>query len=97
MAHFAELDESNKVINIIVVSNEDIKDQNGVESEEVGIDFCKSLFGENTRWIQTSYNANFRGMYAGINCTYDPINDAFLPDTRSTVIIQEEPAEEPTE
>jgi hypothetical protein len=95
MAHFAELDESNKVINIIVVSNEDIKDQNGVESEEVGIDFCKSLFGENTRWIQTSYNANFRGMYAGINCTYDPIDDVFLPDTRSEVILQELPEEDP--
>jgi hypothetical protein len=95
MAHFAELDESNKVINIIVVSNEDIKDQDGVESEEVGIDFCKSLFGENTRWVQTSYNASFRGMYAGINSTYDPIADVFLPDTRSEVILEEEIPEDP--
>lgn len=83
MAHFAQLDETNKVINVIVIANKDTSDENGVENEEIGIAFCKSLFGQDTRWIQTSYNANFRGMFAGINCSYDPINDIFLPDTTS--------------
>lgn len=83
MAHFAQLDETNKVINVIVIANKDTSDENGVENEEIGIAFCKSLFGQDTRWVKTSYNSNIRGMFAGINCSYDPINDIFLPDTRS--------------
>ncbi len=81
MAHFAQLDETNKVINVIVIANKDTSDENGVENEEIGIAFCKLLFGQDTRWVQTSYNANFRGVFAGINGSYDPINDIFLPDT----------------
>lgn len=78
MAHFAELDNMNKVIRVIVVDNKDTSDENGIEKEEIGIAFCKSLFGENTKWIQTSYNANFRGIYAGIGDTYDEDNDVFV-------------------
>ena len=54
MAHFAQLDENNVVINVIVIHNNDILDENGNESEEVGIKFLKSIFGEATRWVQTS-------------------------------------------
>lgn len=75
MAHFAEVDENNKVIRIIVVSNEVIT-VDGVENEQVGEDFCKNLFGGN--WIQTSYNGNFREKYAGKGDFYDPINDIFI-------------------
>ena len=59
MAHFAELDLSNIVLRVIVVNNEDIT-VNGQESEAKGIAFCQSLFGADTRWVQTSYNNTFR-------------------------------------
>jgi hypothetical protein len=77
MAHFAELNNSNIVQQVIVVSNEEILD-NGVESEAKGIAFCQSLFGEDTRWVQTSYNKTFRKNFAGIGDIYDPIADHFI-------------------
>jgi len=77
MAHFAQLDESNIVTQVIVVNNEVILDENNQEQESIGIEFCKSLFGADTNWKQTSYNANFRGNYAGIGYAYDPSHDAF--------------------
>ncbi len=78
MAHFAKLDENNKVIEVIVVSNYDILDENGNESEEVGIKFCRMIQGENTNWKQTSYNGNIRGRYAGIGMYYDETIDEFV-------------------
>jgi hypothetical protein len=78
MAHFAKLDENNKVIEVIVVSNDDILDENGNESEEVGIKFCRMIQGENTNWKQTSYNGNFREKYAGIGMYYDQMEDKFI-------------------
>jgi hypothetical protein len=75
MAHFAELDESNIVTQVIVVHNNELLD-NGVESEAKGIAFCESLFGGN--WVQTSYNGNIRKNYAGIGHTYDAVRDAFI-------------------
>lgn len=78
MAHFAELDENNVVLRVIVVSNEDTTDVNGVEDEQLGINFCKRLFGVNTNWRQTSYNGKIRFRYAGIGYTYDEILDAFI-------------------
>ena len=79
MAHFAQLDENNEVIQVIVVNNNDILDQNGEESEEIGIQFCKTLLGQDTNWAQTSYNANFRKRYAGIGFSFDSVLDAFIP------------------
>ncbi len=76
MAHFAELDENNIVINVIVVHNNELIDDNGNESEAKGIDFCVAHFGG--RWVQTSYNATFRGVYAGIGYTYDETLDEFV-------------------
>ena len=76
MAHFAELDATNTVTQVIVVHNNELLD-NGIESEAKGIAFCQSLFGGN--WVQTSYNASIRKNYAGIGCTYDPVRDAFIP------------------
>lgn len=78
MAHFAELDETNTVLRVLVVSNEDCMDEAGRESEAVGIAFLQSLFGSDTRWAQTSYNANFRGKYAGIGDVFDPVADQFI-------------------
>jgi hypothetical protein len=79
MAHFAELDDNNIVKQVIVVANEELLDENGQESENKGIAFCKSLFGEDTRWIQTSFNANFRNKYAGGGDIYLQDRDVFLP------------------
>lgn len=77
MAHFAKLDENNYVIGVHVVVNEVIT-INGVESEQVGIEFLNNLHGYNL-WKQTSYNGNFRKNYAGIGYYYDSIRDAFIP------------------
>jgi len=51
-------------------------DESGQESEAKGIAFCQSLFGGT--WKQTSYNANFRGKYAGVGDKYDPVVDEFI-------------------
>ena len=87
MAHFAELDENNKVIQVIVISNDETHNEDGVEDEALGIAFCKKLFGENTKWVQTSYNHNLRGRFAGIGMTYDAKKDEFIPDAIPSKVI----------
>jgi hypothetical protein len=77
MAHFAQLDDTNTVTQVIVVNNSELLNESGNESEQKGIDFCKSLFGGN--WIQTSYNGNIRKNFASIGYLYDPVKDAFIP------------------
>lgn len=77
MAHFAELDENNIVLRVIVVDNKDILDENGSESEAIGVAFCHNLLGGS--WKQTSYNANFRKNYAGQGFSYDEERNAFIP------------------
>lgn len=79
MAHFAELNENNEVLRVIVVDNSDILDENAQESEAIGVSFCKNLFGDSTRWKQTSYNNNFRKNYAGIGMSFNETLDAFIP------------------
>ena len=70
MAHFAKLDANNVVEQVIVVSNDDIKDNSGTEVESIGVAFCQKLLGASTNWKQTSYNNNFRGNFAGIGFTF---------------------------
>jgi hypothetical protein len=79
MAHFAELDDNNIVKQVIVISNSILINKDGQEDEQLGITFCKNLLGENTRWVQTSYNNNFRVRFAGVGCYYDVEKDAFIP------------------
>ena len=79
MAHFAELDSNDVVTRVIVVANSDTADASGVEDEAIGIAYLKGLFGENTKWAQTSYNGNIRGRYAGAGFTFDSVNDVFIP------------------
>jgi len=79
MASFAKLDNNNIVLAVLSVSNEVIKDTNGVEQEVLGVQFLKSLYGQDTNWKQTSYNNNFRKNYAGIGFIYDETRDAFIP------------------
>jgi hypothetical protein len=76
MAHFAELNENNEVISVTVVHNNELMDD-GVESESKGIEFLKHL-GENRKWVQTSYNGNFRKRYAATGHYYDAERDAFI-------------------
>lgn len=87
MAHFAELDENNIVLRVIVINNEELI-IDGNESEEKGIQFCVNLFGGN--WKQTSYNNSFRKNYAGIGYVYDPDRDAFIgPKINDSWILDE--------
>ena len=76
MAHFAQLDENNFVQQVIVVNNNELFDENGVEQETKGVEFCQSLLGG--IWKQTSYNARIRKNYAGIGYKYDSDRDAFI-------------------
>jgi hypothetical protein len=78
MAHFAKLDKDNKVIFIQAVNNAVIMKDNK-EDEATGIKFLQNLHNNNDTYIQTSYNANFRKNYAGIDYTYDQTRDAFIP------------------
>jgi hypothetical protein len=83
MAHFAELNENNVVVQVIVINNNELLTQkivttdegfinvSTVESEQKGVEFCKSLYGADTNWVQTSYNGSFRGKYAAIGDTYE--------------------------
>jgi hypothetical protein len=77
MAHFAQLDQNNVVLQVIVVHNNELL-ENGVESEAKGIAFCQTLF-PGTNWKQTSYNGTFRKNYAGIGFIYDVELDEFVP------------------
>ena len=77
MAHFAELGLDNLVIRVIVVSNDELLDENHVEQEQKGIDLCRNLFGGT--WVQTSYNGKIRKNFAGSGYTYDSTRDAFIP------------------
>ena len=66
MSHWAEIDESNKVIRVLVGDNN--------EPDE-GEAFMNSLGGT---WVKTSYNGTIRYNYAGVGYEYDPIDDAFI-------------------
>jgi hypothetical protein len=76
MAHFAQLDDNNKVTQVVVLANEFITDESGNEVEALGVGFLSGLIGGT--WKQTSYHANFRGKYAGIGDTYDAELDEFV-------------------
>jgi len=80
MASFAQLDDNNVVINVIKIPNDgDILDENGNESEALGIAKCKLLFGGNdSNWKQTFFGDNPRRYrLASIGCLYDPQHDIF--------------------
>ena len=88
MAHFAELDESNNVINVVVVADEKtaeipntsidgFRNVKGREVESIGIDFLERVFGHR-RWVQTSYNHRMRKQYASVGDTYDAVRDKFI-------------------
>ena len=69
MSHFAELDDNNKVLRVLVGDNNDPAGDEGYSW------LIENLGGT---WMQTSYNGNIRYNFAGIGYTYDPIDDAFI-------------------
>ena len=77
MAHFAEISDDGTVLRVIVVSNDVITDEDGVEQEQLGKDFCQNLLGGT--WVQTSYNGTIRKNFAATGYTYDAARDAFIP------------------
>lgn len=81
MAHFAEVKTHNRlalVLRVVVVNNDVLLDGENNEVEQNGIDFLYQLFGnDDTNWIQTSYNGNFRGKYAGPGMVWDANKNAF--------------------
>ena len=80
MAHFAELDSNNIVLRVVVACNQDIAENGGEQSEQAAKHFesvCPlSIHG--VKWVQTSYNKNFRKNFAGKGAKYDPIRDEFV-------------------
>jgi hypothetical protein len=68
MSHFAEIDENNVVLRVLVGDN---------DMPNEGYDwFVENLGGT---WIKTSYNGSIRKNYAGIGYTYNEELDAFIP------------------
>ena len=80
MAHFAELNSSNEVLRVIVISNDDVE-ANGGDYSSSAETFVASIvphLEDGTAWKQTSYNNNFRKQYAGIGDTFDSSKDKFI-------------------
>ena len=69
MAHFAEIDNNNTVVRVVVVDN---------AQEHRGQEFLADDLGLGGTWVQTSYNDNFRKQYAGVGFTYDSVADVFI-------------------
>lgn len=69
MSHWAEIDENNKVIRVLVGDNNDPAGDEGYSW------LIENLGGT---WLQTSYNNRIRFNFAGVGYTYDPIDDAFI-------------------
>ena len=86
MAHFAKV-ENGIVTQVIVVNNETLGYLEFPESEPVGQEFLASIGFEGT-WLQTSYNGNFRGLYAGNGMTYDEVNDVFVNPVLQTPAVE---------
>ena len=84
MAHYAEIDTDNRVIRVLVVANEVTHaTPDGSEDEAFGATFLADLLGG--EWVQTSYNGNKRGRYAGPGYAYDRERDEFVPPGWSLV------------
>ena len=80
MAHFAELNSSNEVLRVIVVSNDDVN-ANGGDQHADAETFVTTIVPYGTggvAWKQCSYNNNFRKQYIGKGSTYDASKDKFI-------------------
>jgi hypothetical protein len=80
MAHFAQVNDDNIVEQVIVIANDACDNLPFPESEPVGQAYIASI-GLAGTWLQTSYNGNFRGLYAGPTMIYEPTLDQFAYPT----------------
>jgi len=78
MAYFTKLGKGNIIEQVISINNSLITDSNGIEQEQLGVDFINKLYNTRDVWKQTSYNRTFRKNYAGIGFQYDQTRDAFI-------------------
>lgn len=78
MAHFAEINENNTVVKVIVIDNLDVRNLEFPQSEPLGQSFIK-MIGLSGNWLQTSYNGKFRANFAGTGWKYIPEKDMFVP------------------
>jgi len=82
MAHFAQVDSANIVREVIVISNSDCGGGTFPASEPIGQAFINGPHPDNLAlagvWKQTSYSGSFRGCFAGIGFSYDPVADIFV-------------------
>lgn len=76
MAHFAQISENNTVEQVVVISNDDLLDENGVEQESLGVAICQKIYGGGT-WAQTSFNGNFNGEFAQPGFIYSAEHHVF--------------------
>ena len=83
MAHFAEIDSDGIVLRVLVVDD---------SQEHRGQEFLAKDLGLGGTWIQTSYNSNIRGKFAGIGDKYDKKKDEFIAPI--VTVIEEEIVEE---
>lgn len=81
MAHFAELDENDVVLRVIVVPD---------NQEHRGQEFCSEDLGLGGTWVQTSYNARIRKNYAGVGSKFDRARDAFISPACHDVAVLDE-------
>lgn len=76
MAHFARIDDN--IVRQVIVISDDVVPDPAPDNEAAGQTFIANVLGLPGTWLQTSYNGNFRGVYAGIGYTYDPDLDVFV-------------------
>lgn len=81
MAHFAEINDDNVVVRVLVVDD---------EHEINGAEYLANELGLGGTWVQTSYNNNFRGKFAGIGDTYDAESDVFVAPKYELLPIKDE-------
>jgi len=73
MAHFAELDNNNVVLRVVVVGNDCVPSDEHIDGETWCVNFFKT-----PNWKQTSYNHNFRKEYCGAGYTFDAAKNKFI-------------------
>jgi len=86
MAHFAEIDSNNVVLRVLVVAD---------EHEHRGQEFLANDCNLGGTWVQTSYNGNIRGKFAGIDDIYDEVNDEFYTPVSDVVNVDSTVNEQP--
>lgn len=77
MAHFAEIDDNNVVQRVIVVSDRNTSDSEGNESEDIGVAYCRSLYGPDTDWKQCSFSHRIRKVFPSVGMLYSSSMDLF--------------------